>query len=65
MTRQEKQRKVEKHFYNGGELSVKRCLSLFGTTELRRIVSRLRKRGMNIKDRWTSLGYKIYFYSQV
>ena len=43
------QQKVENHFLAGKSLTVKSCSSLYHTTELRVIVSRLRKH-FKIKD---------------
>ena len=37
------QQNVEKHFLSGKPLTVQSCLRLYGTTELRVIVARLRK----------------------
>lgn len=42
---------VKKHFVNGGTLTVKTCWVKFGTTELRKIVSRLRRKGFNIESK--------------
>lgn len=39
---------VATHLVNGGALTVKTCWVKFGTTELRKIVSRLRKRGHRV-----------------
>ena len=46
------QRQIAAYFRKGGRLTVKRAWDMFGTTELRRIVSRLRKGGMDIVSRW-------------
>lgn len=43
-TSEEKQRAVLQALQNGQHLTVQICFRLFGTTELRRIVSRLRKK---------------------
>lgn len=42
---------VKSYLINGGALTVKTCWVKFGTTELRKIVSRLRKDGLNIEDK--------------
>ena len=49
------QRQIAAYFRKGGRLTVKRAWDMFGTTELRRIVSRLRKGGMDIVSRWVSI----------
>ena len=49
------QRQIAAYFRKGGRLTVKRAWYMFGTTELRRIVSRLRKGGMDIVSRWVSI----------
>lgn len=49
------QRQIAAYFRKGGRLTVKRAWDMFGTTELRRIVSRLRKGGMDIVSRWVSV----------
>lgn len=55
---------IKKCFEMGGKLTVQAAFSRFHTTELRRIVSRLRKAGYNIADEWVEAGgvrYKQYF----
>ena len=47
-TSEEKQRAVLMALQNGQHLTVQRCFREFHTTELRRIVDRLRKAGHNI-----------------
>lgn len=42
------QAKIKAYLMKGGRLTVLRALRIFGTTELRRIVSRLRKEGITI-----------------
>lgn len=42
---------VTAYLVNGGALTVKSCWAKFGTTELRKIASRLRKRGYEVKTR--------------
>jgi hypothetical protein len=39
---------VKAYLLNGGALTVKSCWQLFGTTEMRKIASRLRQQGHNI-----------------
>lgn len=46
------QKMVEQHFKNGGTLTVLECWSLYHTTELRRIVSRLKHSGMSFASTW-------------
>jgi hypothetical protein len=43
-----KQKQIELYFKAGGTLTVQQAFHMFHTTELRKIVSRLRKNGMNI-----------------
>lgn len=45
------QNKILAYLKQGGRLTVQKAIHLFSTTELRRIVSRLRKRGYPIRDR--------------
>lgn len=45
------QNKILAYLKQGGRLTVQKAIHLFSTTELRRIVSRLRKRGYPIADR--------------
>lgn len=40
--------KIKAYFESGGKLTVLKALILFGTTELRSAVSKLKKRGMNL-----------------
>jgi len=44
------QKSIAAYFVNGGSLTVLLALDYFGTTELRRVVSRLKKQGLNIKS---------------
>jgi hypothetical protein len=46
------QRKILAYFKEGGRLTVNKALHLFCTTELRKVVSRLRRAGHNIASRW-------------
>lgn len=48
----EPQKNVKRHLEAGLSITVQQCLKLYHTTELRRIISRLRKRGMNIEASW-------------
>lgn len=43
--------KVTAYLLNGGTLTVKSCWMMFGTTEMRKIASRLRKRGHKVATR--------------
>lgn len=45
------QSKILAYLKQGGRLTVQKASYLFSTTELRRIVSRLRERGYPIRDR--------------
>lgn len=47
----EPQTEILNYLKQGGKLTVQKAIHLFSTTELRRIVSRLRKRGYPICDR--------------
>lgn len=38
------------YFLEGGRLTVQKCFHLFHTTELRKIVSRLRRKGYDIRS---------------
>jgi hypothetical protein len=42
---------VKTYLLNGGSLTVKSCWQMFGTTEMRKIASRLRQRGLNVVTR--------------
>jgi hypothetical protein len=42
------QNEILKHFQRGDSLTVLEALKLYHTTELRRVVSRLKKQGFNI-----------------
>lgn len=46
------QQRIRAHFEQGGSLTVQAAIQRYNTTELRRIVSRLRKIGMNIGSQW-------------
>jgi hypothetical protein len=45
-------RQILAYFMNGGRLTVNKALSMFRTTELRKAVSRFRKRGYDIRATW-------------
>jgi len=59
------EKQISQHFKEGNSLTVVETLQLFQTIELRKIVSTLRRQGMEIKDEWmeSSKGkrYKRYF----
>lgn len=66
----EPQTNVKRHLEAGLGITVQTCLKLYRTTELRRIISRLRKAGMNITDTWHKdekgrNEYKIYRLKKV
>lgn len=48
------QRDILAYFQQGGKLTVQRALLMFHTTELRKIVSRLRKSGHDIRSKQMS-----------
>lgn len=51
------------YFMRGHSLTVVSCRERFHTTELRRVVSRLRKRGYDVIGRWkTENGYRFKRY---
>ena len=55
---------IKKCFEMGGRLTVQAAFYRFHTTELRRIISRLRKAGMKIIDEWkeaNGVRFKEYF----
>lgn len=52
---QDPQIRIRNYFESGGRLTVQTAIRQFNTTELRRIVSRLRKNGVAISARWTSV----------
>lgn len=62
------QEQVKRHLQAGLKITVQQCLRLYHTTELRRIVSRLRKNGMNIiSDPFIENGrvkYHIYYLAK-
>jgi hypothetical protein len=63
----QKQKAIENHFKAGKELTVLDALKLYRTVELRKFVSVLRKRGMNITSVWVvkpGVKYKIYKLSK-
>lgn len=64
----EPQANVKRHLESGLSITVLQCIRLYGSTELRRIVCRLRKSGMTISDKWYvdngRKKYKVYFLSK-
>jgi hypothetical protein len=46
------QKSVAEHLKNGNSLTVMECWQLYHTTELRRIISRLKREGMQITGAW-------------
>lgn len=48
------QREILRYFLLGGRLTVQKALRKFGTTELRKIVSRLKRKGFDISSYWTT-----------
>lgn len=48
------QKRILAYFKEGGKLTVNKALHLFSTTELRKIVSRLRQAGHRIGSQWRS-----------
>lgn len=48
------QNKILAYFKEGGRLTVNKALYMFSTTELRKIVSRLRRAGHRIGSQWRS-----------
>lgn len=59
------QANVKRHLEAGLSITVLQCLKLYGSTEAKRIICRLRKSGMPIGDRWhyqnNKRRYKVYF----
>lgn len=63
------QRNVLAYLLKGGELTVQTALRKFHTTELRKIVCRLKRKGHDIRTRWVQdataegrqIRYKAYF----
>ena len=54
---------VKNHLERGLSITVRECWKLYGSSELRVYIARLRKAGMKITDRWHSykgMRYKIY-----
>ncbi len=55
--------KILDYLMRGGKLTVNDCQRIFHTTELRRYISLIRKRGYNIVDKWVVRnGYRIKEY---
>lgn len=64
----EPQAHIREYLAKGGTLTVQQAFRKFHTTELRKVVTRLRRKGDCIMDRWTSSSsegrtsrYKIYY----
>lgn len=55
----EPQKRVKEHLLRGMSITVRQCWKLYGTSECRRIVSRLKKQGMDIGGDW--YGKREYF----
>lgn len=59
------QREILSYMLKGGRLTVQKAWRKFNTTELRRIVSRLKRKGYSIVDEWkyseTKDGRKVKF----
>lgn len=57
-------RQIRNHFEAGGTLTVLECQKKYRTTELRKFVCELKKKGLNIVGDWFYIGtkraYKIY-----
>jgi hypothetical protein len=61
-TAEEKQRAILMAFQNGMRLTVQMCFRLFHTTELRKVVTRLRRMGHNIvSEKLNGENYKTYW----
>lgn len=64
----EPQANVKRHLELGMSITVLQCIRLYGSTECKRIICRLRKSGMNIGDTWFIENgrkrYKIYKLSK-
>ena len=50
------QGRIYEYLKNGNTLTVRECIDKFGTTELRRVISRLSKAGVKTKS-WYEDGY--------
>lgn len=48
------QNQILAYLKQGGRLTVNTALTLFRTTELRKVVSRLKRKGHDIRARWVS-----------
>lgn len=65
-------KRILQHFQEGAELTVVEAIRLFHTTELRRVVTELRRRGHDIQSRWCEdvcgdgsvSRFKVYFLSK-
>lgn len=47
--------RIRAYIESGGRLTVQGAIRKFNTTELRRIVSRLRRKGVDVHTRWISV----------
>ena len=65
----EPQSRIREYLAQGGTLTVQQAFRMFHTTELRKVVTRLKRKGDCIMGRWTSSStdegrtsrYKIYY----
>lgn len=59
------QREILRYFLLGGRLTVQKAFRKFGTTELRKIVSRLKRKGYSIGSKrcydFTNTGRRVQF----
>jgi ACT domain-containing protein len=61
-TAEEKQRAILMAFQNGAHLTVQICFRMYHTTELRKVVTRLRRQGYNIVgEKLDGKNYKTYW----
>jgi biotin operon repressor len=61
-TAEEKQRAILLALQNGQQLTTQQCYRHFGTTELRKVVCRLREKGFDIRgERRDGNNYKTYY----
>lgn len=61
---------IRDYLAKGGTLTVQQAFRMFHTTELRKVITRLKRQGYRIMDRWTSSyndadgrtsRYKVYY----
>lgn len=64
----EPQSRIREYLASGGTLTVQQAFRMFHTTELRKVITRLRRKGDCIIDRWTNSDcdgrtsrYKVYY----